>query len=144
MIYLTGSLRNPKVPVLAEYLRAKTGAEIFDDWFAAGPEADDYWQKYEKGRGRSYAQALQGKAVRNVFLFDLCNLDASDAGIILLPAGKSAHTEGGYLRGQGKPVFLLFDGEPKPEERWDAMYKFYIPMFDPLVLANEIIKRGLK
>ena len=35
-VYLIGSLRNPKVPKIAEKIRA-LGFEVFDDWFAAGP-----------------------------------------------------------------------------------------------------------
>ena len=47
MIYLIGSMRNPAVPVLANNLR-KEGFKVFDDWSSPGPEADDYWQDYEK------------------------------------------------------------------------------------------------
>ena len=52
-VYIIGSLRNEKVPTVANALREE-GYEVWDDWYAAGPEADDYWQKYEKGRGHSY------------------------------------------------------------------------------------------
>ncbi len=47
MIYLIGSLRNPNIPAIANELRT-LGYEVFDDWYAAGPEADDYWKSYEK------------------------------------------------------------------------------------------------
>jgi hypothetical protein len=46
-IYLIGSLRNPKIIETALKIRA-AGHEVFDDWISAGPEADDYWQKYEQ------------------------------------------------------------------------------------------------
>ena len=52
-IYVIGSLRNEQVPNIANKLR-KAGHEVFDDWYAAGPEADDYWQTYEKGKGHVY------------------------------------------------------------------------------------------
>lgn len=119
MIYLIGSLRNPKVPEVANALR-KEGYEVFDDWYAAGPEADDKWRDYEKGRGHSYKEALDGYAARHVFEYDHFHLNRALAGALILPAGKSGHLELGYLIGQGKPGFILVD-DP---ERWDVMYKF--------------------
>lgn len=124
-LYLIGSLRNPEVPLLAERLRG-SGHEVFDDWFAAGPEADDMWQRYEQARGRSYSQALAGYAAGHVFEFDKHHLDLADGGILLLPAGKSGHLELGYMIGQGKPCFILCPVEP---ERFDVMYKFATGVF---------------
>lgn len=119
-IYLIGSLRNPKVPILAEELRAQ-GHSVFDDWFAAGPEADDYWQRYERGRGHDFKTALEGLAVGHIFNFDREHLFKSDIGILMLPAGKSGHLELGIFVGQEKKTYIILDGEP---ERFDIMYKF--------------------
>lgn len=118
--YLIGSLRNPEVPVVAAELR-QLNIDVFDDWFAAGPEADDYWQKYEKARGRSYGEALHGHSASHVFEYDKSHLDRCDFGVLVLPAGKSGHLELGYLIGQGKPGYILLAGEP---ERYDVMYRF--------------------
>lgn len=120
VVYLIGSLRNPTVPYVAGQLRLQ-GFEVFDDWFAAGPEADDYWQKYEVNRGHDLKAALQGHAAKHVFAFDQRHLDRSDIGILVLPAGKSGHLELGYMCGQGKRCYVLFSGEP---ERFDVMYQF--------------------
>lgn len=119
MIYLIGSLRSPRVPDVANNLR-KVGYEVFDDWYAAGPEADDYWQKYEKERGRTYREALEGYAVNNVVDFDRRHLERCDAAVLVMPAGKSGHLELGLVLGRAKPGFILLDGEP---DRWDAMYR---------------------
>lgn len=119
-IYLIGSLRNPEVPKVGDAIR-ELGITVFDDWFAGGPIADDSWQEYEKGRGRSYRDALVGPAARNVFQFDHRNLEQSDAAILCLPAGKSGHLELGFMAGQGKFTGVLFPEEP---ERWDVMYQF--------------------
>lgn len=124
-IYLIGSLRNPNVPILAAKLR-KAGYEIFDDWFAAGPEADDYWRDYEKQKGVTYKEALNGYSARHVFEFDRSHLDRCDAGVLLMPAGKSGHLELGYMAGKGKPTFVVFDEEPA---RWDVMYGFVTDVF---------------
>lgn len=119
-IYLIGSLRNPAVPELAEWLR-EGGFDVFDDWYAAGPEADDYWQKYETARGRNVCEALHGYAANHVFEYDRYHLNRCDIAVLLMPAGKSGHLEFGYMRGQGKPGFILFDGNP---ERYDVMHRF--------------------
>lgn len=133
-IYLIGSLRNEKVPDLANKLR-RDGFEVFDDWFAAGPEADDHWQAYETQRGRSYSEALKGHAAGNVFAFDRRHIERADVGVLLLPAGKSGHLELGFMIGRGKPGFILYDKTP---ERYDVMYQFASGVFvnyDDLVMA---------
>lgn len=119
-IYLIGSLRNPEIPELGNSLRL-LGFDVFDDWFAGGKIADDEWQAYENARGHSYKEALGGYAARHVFEFDKHHLDRADIGVLVLPAGKSGHLELGYMAGQGKPTFVLFDKIP---ERYDVMYQF--------------------
>lgn len=120
VIYLIGSLRNPAIPEIGNYLRT-LGFEVFDDWISAGPIADDSWRDYEKARGHTYKQALEGYAARHVFDFDVRHLTRADIGVLVLPAGKSGHLELGYLIGRGKPGYILMDGEP---ERFDVMYQF--------------------
>lgn len=128
MIYLIGSLRNPRIPYVADEMRG-AGLEVFDDWHAAGPDADDAWQRYEQQRGRSYTEALDGAHARNVFDFDRFHLSQSYAAVLVAPAGKSAHLELGWMLGQGKRGYVLLDGEP---ERFDVMYRFATGVFTEL------------
>ena len=140
-IYLMGSLRSPKVPGLAAELRERQ-FDVFDDWFAVGPKADDHWMEYEKARGRTYAEALQGHAARNTFAFDKRNIDAADVGVLVYPAGKSAHLELGYMLGQGKPGYVYIPEEP---ERWDVMLQFASGVahtFDELLMFLYDIKEN--
>lgn len=123
-LYLIGSLRNEAIPDIGDCLR-DIGFEVFDDWHAAGPEADDYWKKYETARGHGYAEALHGYAAEHVFHFDKHHLDDADLGVLVLPAGRSGHLELGYLIGSGKPGFILHD-DP---DRWDVMYRFAAGVF---------------
>jgi nucleoside 2-deoxyribosyltransferase len=119
-IYLIGSLRNPLITDLGNALR-KEGFSIFDDWMAAGEHADDSWRDYEKGKGHSYKEALAGKAAQHVFEFDKRNLDESEAAVLVMPAGKSAHLELGYMAGKGKRTFYYMEEEP---DRYDVMLQF--------------------
>ena len=135
MLYLIGSLRNPEIPYIGNRLR-EIGFEVFDDWFAGGKIADDEWQAYETVRGHSYKQALRGYAASHVFDFDLHHLNRADIGVLVLPSGKSCQLELGYLIGQGKPGYVLFDSVP---ERFDVMYKFATNVFFDLEeLLNDL------
>lgn len=137
MVYLIGSLRHPRVREVAAALRAHR-IEVFDDWHAAGPEADDIWQRYEQERGRTFLEALRGKHAQDVFRFDLANLNQASAGVLVMPAGKSGHLELGYLIGQGKPGYILLEQEP---ERWDVMYAFSSGVYyDPNLLCEMLME----
>jgi hypothetical protein len=118
-VYLMGSLRNPRIPEIANELR-EAGWEVFDEWFAAGERADDAWQAYERGRGHTYQQALDGYAANHVFDYDKHHLDRCGIAVLVMPAGKSGCLELGYKLGKGCPGFILIEGEP---ERYDVMFK---------------------
>lgn len=128
-IYVIGSLRNPEVLDVGNDLR-DAGLEVFDDWMAAGPEADDYWKSYELRRGHSYKEALRGHAAQHIFQFDKYHLDRVDAVLLVLPAGRSGHLELGYAVGTGKPGFILLDQDYKDEGRFDIMYNFSEEVFE--------------
>lgn len=133
-IYLIGSLRQPdKVQAVAKAFR-RQGWDVFDDWLAAGPEADDYWQKYSNNKGQGVREALADHAAQHVFQYDKKHLDRCAYSMLVLPAGKSGHLELGYFLGCGKPGFILLDGEP---ERFDVMYNFATGIFTTLDDALE-------
>ncbi len=134
-IYIIGSMRNPRIPELAKSIRMALGFEAFDDWHSPGPEADEFWQKYEKDRGRTYKEALEGHHAKHVFNFDRYHLDRCDAAVLVLPAGKSGHLELGYMIGRGKKGYILLDGEP---ERFDIMYNFAKVFTSEAALIEEL------
>ena len=124
-IYLIGSLRNTRIPDIANALASDPqlgGHEVFADWFSPGPEADGFWKAYEERRGRNFLEAIKGPHAKHVFDYDKKWLDWAEVAVLALPAGRSAHLELGYMIGQKKPTAILLD-EPNPE-RWDIMYRF--------------------
>lgn len=134
-IYLIGSLRNLMIPEIAVKIRA-AGFDVFDDWYAPGPEADDYWKNYEEVRGRNYLDALEGHAAKHIFEFDKKHLDEADCSVLILPCGKSGHLELGYMIGKGKPGYILLDNP----ERWDVMYQFANGIYADLdTLIKELV-----
>jgi nucleoside 2-deoxyribosyltransferase len=132
-VYVIGSLRNPDgVLAVGNKLRS-IGIDAFDDWVAPGPEADDWWKKYEQARGHTYLEALNGHAATHVFEFDKSHLDRCDAAVLVCPAGKSCHLELGYTIGRGKPAWILLD-DP---DRWDVMVRFASGWFTDI---DELVK----
>ena len=124
-IYIIGSLRNPKVPALAQRLRS-LGIDVFDDWYSAGEAADASLYAYETARGRNYAEALEGYAAKHIYQLDKFHLDRCDMAVLVMDAGRSAHLELGYIRGQKKPGFILLDQIP---DRIDIMYQLASKIF---------------
>lgn len=145
-LYLIGSLRNAAVPALASRLRKSVPQfEIFDDWYAAGPEADDYWKAYEQGRygtdGSAYVTALGGYAADHVFQFDKHHIDTSSHALLMLPAGKSGHMEITYAAyGAGCNTAILLEEGADP--RWDVMYKFIPNILTSFQEVEEWLAKG--
>jgi hypothetical protein len=136
-IYLMGSLANPNIPFIGNKIR-KLGFEAIDDWWSPGPLADSYLKHYAKIRKLNYKQTLETYAAKHIFNFDKGLIDKADIGILIMPAGKSAHLELGYLIGTGKPGYVLFDGEPS---KIDIMYNFCTDIFfDYAGLVKELKK----
>jgi hypothetical protein len=121
-IYIVGSLRAGHVRQVAQALRAE-GHEVFDDWHACHPDADETWREYEQARGRDFVDALyDGHFVANCFEFDRKHMMQAEIIVLVLPAGKSGHLELGWALGQGKRGYILLE-EEQPQ-RWDMMYLF--------------------
>lgn len=131
-LYLIGSLRNERIPILAETIRKDNpDVEVFDEWYSAGPEADDCWKAHQRLKGHSYQEALAGYAARNVFAFDKRHLDRSSHALLVLPAGKSGHMEITYAAyGAGVNTAILLD--PNEDPRYEVMYQFI-----PTLLNND-------
>lgn len=121
MIYLAGSLSNPRIPEYHKTLEHHFDGEVFSDWYAAGPEADDHWKAYEQSLGNDYISGLAGAAARNVYAFDKKHIDRAKYMVLALPAGKSGHLELGYFLGTGRVGIIQLDDT---DVRWDVMYQF--------------------
>jgi hypothetical protein len=135
-VYVIGALKNWKVVQFGNYLR-KNGFDVFDNWISPGPLADSYLRKYTRLKGLSYKETLNDYAAEHVFEFDKKHLDRCDIAVLVMPAGKSCCLELGYMRGCGKPGFILFDREPK---RVDVMFRFATDIFFDKKLLLKALK----
>lgn len=118
-IYVASSWRNTIQPYLVRALR-NYGHEVYD--FRNPPDGGDgfHWSEidlaWESWSVEEYVAALREPIAQRGFANDKAGMDWADTCVLLLPCGKSAHLEAGYMAGQGKlviPAFLEEKTEPE-------------------------------
>lgn len=138
-IYVASSWRNEFYPKLVDLLR-KEGHEVHDwrstpnafSWTKIEPE----YQHGDTVATAEYRNWLLHPASEAGFKDDCNGMEWADIGILLLPAGASAHTEAAYMRGRGKHVFILRPDNSQPE----LMYKLFTAVFGELAELFAAIK----
>lgn len=116
-IYLASSWRNPHQPWLVELLRDK-GHHVYDfrnppystgfKWGDIGLELPCTAAEY-RGALLSHPRAAQG------FNADFAAMRWAEVGLLVLPCGRSAHLELGWLAGAGKRTIILTQDGEEPE-----------------------------
>lgn len=116
-IYLASSWRNPHQPWMVDLLR-QAGHQVYDfrnpphstgfSWPQIGLElpcsAEDY-----RTTLLTHPRAAQG------FNADFAAMRWADTGLLVLPCGRSAHLELGWLAGAGKRTIILTQDGEEPE-----------------------------
>lgn len=116
-IYLASSWRNDAQPKLVETLRAE-GHEVYDfrnpphstgfRWLDIGLEVPCTAAEYRAAL-LTQPRASQG------FMADFAAMRWADTGVLLLPCGRSAHLELGWMAGAGKRTLILTRDGEEPE-----------------------------
>jgi len=123
-IYLASSWRNEYQPGIVHILR-ELGHEVYD--FKNPPsgikgfawsDIDPGWLHWSANRFR---EALTHPLAEKGFESDFLGMRWAEVGIMLLPCGRSANTEAGWMKGAGKTVYVLQLDPQEPE----LMYKLY-------------------
>lgn len=125
-IYLASSWKNgPIINGVANKLRS-VGHEVYDFTNPPGrtgfswDEIDTRWKDWDL---EDYKKAINNPIAEAGFKSDFDAMKWADTCILILPCGRSAHTEAGWFAGQGKKVIVLYTGyEPITPE---LMYKIY-------------------
>ena len=123
-IYVASSWRNPYFPEVVERLR-KEGHKVYDfrnpphggtgfHWTDVDPNAHT-WTFDE------YAKGLKHPLAEKQFSADLEALEWADTCVLVLPCGRSAHTEAGWMAGAGKRIIAYIPEMGEPE----LMYKLF-------------------
>jgi len=123
-IYVASSWRNEFYPEVVEALR-RAGHEVYD--FRNPPSGDEgfKWscvaENYMEWSPQVYREQLEHpKAVRQ-FDNDIKAMEACDTCVLVLPCGRSAHTEAGWFAGRGRTVVVYIPVRQEPE----LMYKLF-------------------
>ena len=123
-IYVASSWRNPYYPEVVKRLREE-GHEVYD--FRNPPHGGKgfHWTDVDenatKWKFEEYAEGLRHPLAEKQFAADLEALKWADICVVVLPCGRSAHTEAGWMAGAGKKVVVYI---PLLEEA-ELMYKLF-------------------
>ncbi len=122
-IYVASSWRNEFQPEVVKILRS-LGHEVYD--FRNPPkktgfswsEIDPDWENWTPGE---YLHALEHPRSIEGFNSDFEAMKWADCCVMVLPCGRSANTEAGWMKGAGKQVYVYQPLAQEPE----LMYKIY-------------------
>ena len=123
-IYVASSWRNPYFPEVVKCLRA-AGHEVYDfrnpPHGGAGFHWTDIDPKAPEWTFAQYAEGLHHPLAERQFQADIDALTWADTCVLVLPCGRSAHTEAGWMAGAGKRVIAYIPEMVEPE----LMYKLF-------------------
>ena len=125
-IYLASSWRNEYYYNLLDFIK-KEKHEVYDFRKPHG-EAGFSWSSVDKNWREwsieEYIKGLNHPSAQAGFNKDFEAMKWADACILLLPCGRSAHSEAGWMAGAGKPVIVYAIDDFEAE----LMYKLYGPI----------------
>lgn len=118
-IYLASSWRNVHQPAALAALR-DAGHEVYDFRNPPGgipngfrwSEVDPEWEAWTAS---AYRDKLKHPLAQQGFNSDFDGMKWADAGVLLLPCGRSAHLEIGWMAGFGKPTIAWTRDGEEPE-----------------------------
>lgn len=117
-VYVASSWRNPLQIGVVATLRA-TGLSVYDYRNPAPGKNGFAWRSihtnWENWTPAEWREALAHPTAKDGFADDKGAMDRADCCVLVLPCGRSAHLEAGYMAGAGKPVFTLALEKVEPE-----------------------------
>lgn len=123
-IYVASSWRNPHYPAVVAALR-DAGFDVYDFRNPGDGEEPFKWQyvgeDWMEWTPEQYREKLEHPRSVRQFGNDLRAMESCDACVLVLPCGRSAHTEAGWFAGRGKKVIVLIPERQEPE----LMYKLF-------------------
>ena len=123
-IYVASSWRNPYFPEVVTRLR-EAGHEVYDFRNPPHGGAGFHWTDIDPDAPNwpyaQYAEGLRHPLAERQFQADIDALTWADTCVLVLPCGRSAHTEAGWMAGAGKRVLAYIPEMVEPE----LMYKLF-------------------
>ena len=123
-IYVASSWRNQYYPEVVQRLR-EVGHEVYDFRNPPHGDAGFHWTDIDPNAPdwtyAQYAEGLHHPLAERQFQADIDALTWADTCVLVLPVGRSAHTEAGWMAGAGKRVIAYIPEMVEPE----LMYKLF-------------------
>ena len=123
-VYVASSWRNPYFPEVVNRLR-EAGHEVYDFRNPPHGGAGFHWTDIDPNAPAwtyaQYAEGLHHPLAERQFQADIDALTWADTCVLVLPCGRSAHTEAGWMAGAGKRVVAYIPEMVEPE----LMYKLF-------------------
>jgi len=139
-IYVASSWRNSFQPAVVAILQT-LGHEVYDFRNPVegnhGFQWSDIDKMWESWTSAEYVEALNHPIAEEGFKLDFEAMKWADCCVMVLPCGRSANTEAGWMKGAGKEVYIVQPIRQEPE----LMYKIYdgiITSFDDIYDKFEI------
>ncbi len=136
-IYVASSWRNKYYPEVVKRLKAE-GHDVYDFRNPTHGGSGFHWTDVDENAPNwtfeQYAEGLHHPLAERQFEADLCALEHADTCALVLPCGRSAHTEAGWMAGKGKRVIVYNSEMVEPE----LMYKIFdevVGNLDDLILS---------
>lgn len=122
--YVASSWRNKYYPKVVKRLKAE-GHDVYDFRNPTHGGSGFHWTDVDENAPNwtfeQYAEGLHHPLAERQFEADLCALEHADTCVLVLPCGRSAHTEAGWMAGKGKRVIVYIPEMVEPE----LMYKIF-------------------
>lgn len=138
-LYIASSWRNQYYPETVERMR-DAGFEVYD--FRNPPIGHGFkWsmvdENYMDWTPTEYREQLNSSPLaKQQFRNDIEAMESCDACVLVLPCGRSAHTEAGWFAGRGKKVVAYLPEKVEPE----LMYSLFTDVCDTLEGVIEALK----
>lgn len=123
-IYVASSWRNEYYPEVVSRLRAE-GFEVYDFRNPPNGDAGFHWydvsERWMEWTPAEYRENLEHPLAERQFANDIEAMESCDACVMVLPCGRSAHTEAGWFAGRGRRTIAFIPERQEPE----LMYKIF-------------------
>lgn len=131
-IYVASSWRNTFQPHVVNVLRAE-GHEVYDFKNPAEGNNGFKWSqvmpRHTEGSNLAhvddYLECLEHPIAVEGFKSDFDAMNWAQVGVLVLPCGRSAHDEIGWMAGSGRATAVLLDPDPDGMVTPELMYKMH-------------------
>ena len=137
-VYVASSWRNKYYPEVVKQLKSH-GFDVYDFRNPPDGKGGFFWKdidsNWENWSTRDYIDQLHHPWAEYGFKRDIDAMKDADVCGLVLPCGRSAHSEAGWMAGAGKRVIAYIPEKQEPE----LMYKMFDYVTDNLEQLIEMI-----